>query len=84
MEEAALKEDLIDRIEHADGKQLQEIYGLLINYFNRQDKDTEEWDLLPEYQKKRILESLAEADAGLGTPLEEVVKNTRNKYGLNG
>lgn len=82
MNETALKEDLIDKIEHADSKQLREIYGLLTNYFNGQE--TEEWDLLPEYQKKRILEGLAEAEAGLGTPAEEVIKNIRSKYGLNG
>lgn len=34
MEEATLKVDLIDKIEHADYKQLKEIYGLITNYFN--------------------------------------------------
>ena len=83
MNDAAIKEDLIDKIEHADSTQLKEIYGLLTNYFNGQDTE-EEWDLLPEYQKERILESLAQAEAGLGTPVAEVVKNIRNKYHLNG
>jgi len=35
VEAAALKEDLYEKIEHADELQLQEIYGLLTNYFNR-------------------------------------------------
>jgi hypothetical protein len=30
------------------------------------------------------LKGLNEADAGLGTPAKEVIKRTREKYGLNG
>jgi hypothetical protein len=83
MEQEALKIDLHDKIEHADLKQLREIYGLIFNYFNCQDS-TEEWDLLPEYQKKQIMISLEQADAGLGTPAKEIIQRSREKYGLNG
>jgi hypothetical protein len=81
MEEAALKMDLHDKIEHADLKQLKEIYGLITNYFN---STVEEWDMLPEYQKQQILKGLEEADAGLGIPAKEVIQKARQKYGLNG
>ncbi|MFI5138905.1 MAG: hypothetical protein ACHQIM_13865 [Sphingobacteriales bacterium] len=84
MKEVALKIDLIDKIEHADFKQLQEIYGLVINYFNSKSDVVEEWDLLPEYQKQQILKGLEEADAGLGTPAKEVIQKAREKHGLNG
>ncbi len=40
--------------------------------------------LLPEYQKQYILKGLEEADAGLGTPANEVIQRSREKYGLNG
>jgi hypothetical protein len=84
MERATLKTELIDKIEHADLKQLKEIYGLIINYLNSNSDITEEWDLLPEYQKQQILKGLEEADAGLGTPAKGVIQRAREKYGLNG
>jgi len=83
MKEAELKIDLFNRIEHADSKQLREIYGLLINYFNGQDSE-EEWDLLPDAHKQQILKGLEEADAGLGIPAKEVSNRLREKYRLNG
>jgi len=83
MEEATLKVDLIDKIEHANLKQLKEIYGLLINYFNG-NEPVEEWDLLPESHKEAINEGLEQLDAGLGTPFAEVTDRLRKKYGLNG
>ena len=84
MEEAALKINLHDRIEHADKKQLNEIYGLLLNYFNGQIDITEGLDQLPEYQQKKIMKGLEEADAGLGTSFDEVTQKLRKKYGLDG
>jgi len=84
MEAAELKIELIDKIEHADFNQLREISGLLINYFNSKYDPTEGWDSLSEHQKKRITESIAQADAGLGTPVKEVLRKTRAKYNLNG
>ena len=83
MKEAALKTDLIDKIEHADYNQLREIHGLLNNYFNG-NASNEEWDSLPEWQKDKIEEGLKQADAGLGIPFKEVTKSLREKYGLNG
>jgi len=84
MEEATLKIELIDKIEHADFNQLREISGLLTNYFNSKYDETGGWDSLSEHQKKRITESIAQADAGLGTPVKEVLQRTRDKFNLNG
>lgn len=83
MNDAAIKEDLIDKIEHADKKQLEEMYGLILNYLNGQ-KGIEEWDTLSDDQKDAINEGLAQAEAGLGEPVEVVTKRLRAKYGLNG
>ena len=83
MEETALKIDLIEKIEHADSNQLREIYGLVINYFNS-NEPSEQWDMLPEPQKKKILKSIEQADAGLGTPVKEAIQRMRAKHGLNG
>ena len=84
MEETTLKIELHEKIDHADLKQLKEIYGLIVNYFNNCYDVTEGWDLLPEYQKQQILKGLEEADAGLGTPAKEVIQRSLEKYGLNG
>jgi hypothetical protein len=73
MEAAELKVDLHEKIEHADAVQLQEIYGLLTNYFNG-NESTEEWDSLSEAQKNRTIQSLELEDAGLGESLIEVNK----------
>jgi hypothetical protein len=83
MKAVELKVDLHDKIEHADPGQLKELYGLIINYFNG-NNDVEEWETLPELQKRLIDKGLEQANAGLGTSLKQVNKNLRNKYGLNG
>ncbi|WP_295671615.1 hypothetical protein [uncultured Mucilaginibacter sp.] len=83
MEAAELKIELIDKIEHADFKQLREISGLLINYFNSQYDPTEGWDALPESHKEAINEGLEQLDAGLGVPFKEVNERLKKKYGLN-
>lgn len=83
METASLKNDLLDKIEHADDEQIMKLYGLVTNYLNSQ-LEFEEWDLMPDYQKERITESINQADAGLVRPVSEMLKSTKEKYGLNG
>jgi hypothetical protein len=41
-----------------------------------------EWDELSEVQQKLINQELEQAELGLGTPLLEVNKNLKEKYGL--
>nr|WP_067055024.1 hypothetical protein [Mucilaginibacter sp. L294] len=83
MSTAELKNELHEKIDHADDTQVKQLYGLMLNYFNGLD-DTEEWDTLPQYQQEQINIGLAQAEAGLGSPAAEVIKSTREKYGLNG
>jgi hypothetical protein len=83
MKEATLKEDLIDKIKHADNDQVRDIYGLVTNYFNEQGAE-DEWESLSEYHKERIMKSIAEADAGLGIPVKDVIDRVNKKYGLTG
>jgi len=54
----------------------------VLNYLNGND-DVEEWDKLPEYLQNQITESIEQAEAGLGIPAREVIKNVKEKYGLN-
>ncbi|HVV55637.1 MAG TPA: hypothetical protein VHC47_09950 [Mucilaginibacter sp.] len=78
-----IRTDLHEKIEHADGKQLEEIYGLLMNYFNGQ-YSIEERDTLTANQKEAINEGLAQAEAGEDEPVSELTNRLRSKYGLNG
>lgn len=83
MTTAAIRTELHEKIEHADDAQLQEIYGLMNNYFDRQEA-SEDWDKLPEQHKQLILKGLEQAEAGLGTEMREVNASIRLKYKLNG
>ncbi|OOQ57458.1 hypothetical protein [Mucilaginibacter pedocola] len=83
MEAAVLKSDLLDKIEHADDEQITKLYGLVTNYLNSQ-VEIEEWDSLPALHKQLINKGLEQAEMGLGTPLAEVNRRIKEKYGLNG
>lgn len=83
MEDAVIKTELYERIDQADSDQLKEIYGLLTNYFNGQ-QTLSEWDALPPFQKERLEQSIKQADEGLVRPARDIIRETREKYGLNG
>lgn len=83
MEETTLKIELHDKIDQADPEQLNEIYDLLINYFNSKDT-TGDWDTLSDYRKERINKSIEQANTGLYKSAKEVSERIRKKYGLNG
>jgi hypothetical protein len=83
MRETLLKTDLHEKIDHANAEELKELYGLIANYFNGK-QDIEEWNMLSPIQQKLIEKGLEQANTGLGTPLREVNKALREKYGLNG
>jgi len=82
MEEAALKIDLHEKIDHPNSEQLKQLYGLVINYFNSQ-YDYEEWDSMPDLHKQLIEKAIEQDDAGLGTPLKDINKSIKAQYGLN-
>ncbi|MEO7211200.1 hypothetical protein [Mucilaginibacter sp.] len=75
-----LRFELCQMIMQADDMQLKDLNALITDYFDSQ-KD-EEWDTMPQFLKDRINESLRQADAGLGTPLNEVLERIRAKHGL--
>jgi hypothetical protein len=83
MEETAIRTELHDKIDHADSKQLQQLYGLVLNYLNGKES-SDDWDLLPELHKNLILKGLAQANAGLGTELGEANAAIRSKFGIDG
>lgn len=83
MEVSEIRNDLIERIEHADPEQLKELYGLVINYFGSHITSGIN-EPLTEYQRMKIQKGLEQAEAGLVVPFDEVVKKVRDKHRLNG
>ena len=74
-----LKLKLFRQIDTLDKNKLEEIYGVLINYFNGQN-DISEWGKLSDNQKRGILDAIGELEAGKGIPNHVVLDKFRKKY----
>jgi hypothetical protein len=57
-------------IDDANEAQLNELFGLIRNYFN--SKANEEWEQLSEQQRSVILQSVSEAEKGQASPLSTI------------
>lgn len=78
-----IKDQLIKEIESLSPQEQQTVLGIVENYVHGKADETE-WERLPESWKKRIEESLKQADAGEFIVHEDAVNYIRKKYGLNG
>lgn len=78
-----IKEQLLKEIEALSASEQQSVLGIVENYIHGKVDETE-WEQLPEGWKKRITESLQQADAGNFVLHEDAVQYIRKKYGLNG
>jgi hypothetical protein len=74
-----LKLTLFREIDSLDKSKLEEVYGVLTNYFNGQN-DISEWDELSENQKHGILKAIEEVEDGKGIPNISVLEKFRRKY----
>jgi hypothetical protein len=74
-----LKHKLFLQIDTLDEHQLEEVYGVLINYLNEQ-KDISDWDKLSDIQKKGISYAVKELEEGKGIPNDVVFNKYRTKY----
>ena len=74
-----LKLKLFRQTDTLDKSKLEEIYGVLINYLNRQ-KDISEWEKLSVNQKSGILDAIDKIEAGKGILNNEVLHKFRKKY----
>ena len=83
MSAAEIRTDLLKKIETMSPSRLKEFYGLFQNYSNSNDTP-EEWTIMTALQKAKIEKGIAQADAGITRPLNEVTARLRQKYGLNG
>ena len=83
MSAAEIRTDLLKKIETMSPSRLKEFYGLFQHYSNSHDTP-EEWTIMTALQKAKIEKGIAQADAGITRPLNEITMRLRQKYGLNG
>lgn len=74
-----LKLKLFREIDALEKSNLEEIYGVLINYINGK-KDISEWDKLSDDQKHGIYDAIDEIEAGKGIPNKVVLDKFRKKF----
>jgi hypothetical protein len=79
----SIKEQLIKQFDSLSQEEQQTVLGIVENYIHEKANETD-WKVLPDNWKKRIAESLEQADAGNFILHEDAVKYIRKKYGLNG
>ncbi|MBI1782395.1 MAG: hypothetical protein HYR66_13690 [Sphingobacteriales bacterium] len=77
-----IREKILQEIEQLSDTKQEEVLGLVENYIHQQNDETE-WKKIPDNWKKRIEESIKQADAGEVTLNEDAVKYIRKKYKLD-
>ena len=77
-----IQQKILMEIETLSDSDLESVLGIIENY-KHSNADETEWNQIPESWKKRIVESLLQADAGNLILLEDAVLYIRKKYGLN-
>ncbi|WP_462266715.1 hypothetical protein [Mucilaginibacter sp.] len=77
-----MKLELHQKIEQADGQQLQVLYDLVNSYLT--GHENEDWNNIPAQQQEAILKSSLEAAQRLGKPLGDVLQRLKGKHGING
>lgn len=74
-----LKQKLIRILDNLEKSQMEELYGLVVNWL-RGKKEVEEWTLLSEIQKQGIIDAIEEIDSGQGQAHSDVVNEMLKKY----
>lgn len=77
-----IQQKILKEIESLSDSDLQSVLGIIENYKHGTADETE-WNQLPEAWKKRIEESLVQANSGNLILHEDAVLYIRKKYGLN-
>lgn len=74
-----LKLRLFRQIDALEKNRLEELYGVVLNYFNGQ-ADVSEWNTLTEEQKQGLFDAIDEIESGKGIPNEEIMRKVRSQY----
>lgn len=76
-----IKKEIISKVESFNKKELEEFYGMLINFMNG-NTDHDFWDTLTDDEKQAIDEGLEDIKNGKTATWEEVRKDIKNKYNI--
>jgi len=79
MSTAELKLKLLREIDTLEKSKLEQIYGLVFNFINK-DNDTEEWNALTSAQQKGLLDAIEEMNLSDGIDHKKVMEKCKNKY----
>ena len=74
-----LKLQIFREIDSLEKNNLEELYGVLINYINGK-KELGDWENLSPEQKEGLIDAIREIDSGKGIPHEQIMENIRSKY----
>lgn len=74
-----LKLKLFRQIDSLEKNRLEELYGVLSNFFNEK-REIDDWEELTKEQKQGIFDAIEESDSGKGIPHEKVMENMRKKF----
>lgn len=79
MSTAELKLKLFREIDTLEKSKLEQIYGLVLNFINK-DNDTEEWNALSINQQKGLLDAIEEMNSSSGIDHQKVIEKHKSKY----
>jgi predicted transcriptional regulator len=74
-----IKKDIYEKLNSLKSNQLEEAYGLFLNFLNEHSESDEKWDQLSKNHQDAILLGLHQLDEGFGITHEEVMSNIRSK-----
>ncbi|MBC5836612.1 hypothetical protein [Flavobacterium muglaense] len=79
MSTAEIKLKLFREIDTLDKSKLEQVYGLLFNFLNK-ETDIEEWNSLSQAQQNGLLIAITELDAEQGIDHQSIMDKFRKKY----
>ncbi len=79
MSTAELKLKMFRLIDSLDSHKINELYGVVMNFFIARNEE-EGWESLSKKEQKDIEDAILELDSGQGIKHEDVISKYRNKY----
>lgn len=74
-----LKLKIFRQIDSLEGKRLEELYGILLNFINEK-KEVSDWETMTDEQKQGIIDAIEEIESGKGISDDMVMNKIRKKY----
>lgn len=81
MSTTEIKKEIISKVESFNEKELEEFYGMMINFING-NTDHDIWNTLSDAEKQAIDEGIEDVKNGRTLSWDEVKSNIKNKYNI--